>query len=884
VTSLPTGTVTFLFTDIEGSTRLLQELGDRYEAVETEHARILRQAISQGGGTEIRTEGDSFFAVFTSPSGALRSAVTVQRALSSRPWPNGLVLRVRMGMHTGEGKTGGSGSAADYVGIDVNRAARIAAAAHGGQVLLSDATRGLVDQSLPDGVTVRDLGEHRLKDIEHPQRLYDLVIDGLPADFPPIRTLDVPTNLPAERTSFIGREREVEDVTGLLDEARLVTLTGPGGTGKTRLALRVASARVGRHRDGVFLVDLSALTEPGLVPSAIATALRVREESGRALLDTLTDYLRDRELLFLLDNFEQVAYAGPDIARLLDAAPALTVLVTSRVPLRLSGEREYHVSPLALPDRGQDLEALSRCESVVLFAERAGAIRPSFTLTEENADTVAEIAERLDGLPLAIELAASRLKVLDPASMLARLEQRLPLLTGGARDLPERQRTLRAAIEWSHDLLGPGEQRLFARLAAFSGGWTLEAAEAVCGPGPELEALDGLEALVDASLLRRRESHEDGVRFRMLETIREFAAERLGASDDEDEIRRRHAQFFRDLAEEAEPHLTREQQLLWLARLEREHDNIRAALDWATDSGEAEMALRTAAAVWRFWQQRAHLAEGRSRLERIVALPGPRDASRARGLGALGSIAYWQGDYDVTEAVYREALAIARELGDPLLIARALFDFSFTAMVRGDYDQHQQLLRESLAHAEGIDPALTAHIWGSFGFLEVFRGNDGAAIDPLRRASALHRQRGELFFLAEDLSGLGIMEVFTGDLPAAREHLREAVAIQADKTSPMSLPGTLLGLAIADVREQRHRRAARLMGAAARLRNDLGGGPPTELMITGREDPERAARRALGDEEYDRARAEGYAMSLKEAVAFALEGSAEDSAIPDPGW
>jgi predicted ATPase/class 3 adenylate cyclase len=872
MTSLPTGTVTFLFTDIEESTRLLQELGDRYEDVETQHARILRQAIADGGGTVVRTEGDSFFAVFPKPTGALEAVIRAQRALAEEAWPHGEPVRVRMGMHTGEGRTGGSGSSGDYIGIDVNRAARIAAAGQGGQVLLSETTRSLVEAAVPEGVTIRELGEHRLKDLEHPQHLYDLVIEGLPADFPPIRTLAVPSNLPQERTSFVGRGKEIEEVTGLIDQNRLVTLTGPGGTGKTRLALKVAATRMGRHRDGVFLVDLSSLTDPGLVPSAIAAALRVAEQTGRDLVDTLTDHVRHRELLLVLDNFEQVAEARTIVTRLLDQAPGLAMLATSRVPLHVSNEQEYHVSPLALPDHRDDLEALSRCESVMLFAERAAAVRPSFRLSEENAAAVSEITSRLDGLPLAIELAASRLKVLDPASMLGRMEQRLPLLIGGARDLPERQRTLRAAIEWSHSLLGPEEQRLFAALSVFVGGWTLEAAEAVCGPNLEADVLGGVEALVDASLLRRRDLPDEGVRFRMLETISEFARDRLARSGEETAIRGRHAEYFRDLAEEAEPHLHGQQQAPWLARLEREHDNIRSALEWAADSGDVESGLRTVAAIWRFWEHRWHLAEGRTRAEALLALPGAerRDAVRARALAALGSVAYWQEDYGPMRAAYEEATDIAREVGNPRLLAHALFNLSFAPMVEMNLDGQEELLRESLVLAKGVDPILTAEIENSLGYLEVFRGNPTGGIESIERGLATFRELGDPFLVAENLAALAGISILTGDTDTAKERIRGAVRLLAEPIS-MMFPTMLVPLALAENLDGRHRRAAMLLGASARLREEMGGGPPSFLVLPSLGDPEADAKHALGEEGYERARAEGYAMSLEEAVALALE-------------
>src|SRR5215211_3017559 len=431
--ALPTGTVTFLFTDIEGSTRLLQELGDRYVAVRDDHAAILRHAIQEGGGVEVNTEGDSFFAAFRSPAGAVRAAFTAQRGLAGHDWSPGPPVRIQMGLHTGDGTLGGD----DYVGIDVHRAARIAGAAHGGQILLSDSVRALAEHALPEGASLRDLGQHRLKDIAFPERLHELVIEGLPSDFPAPRTLDArPNNLPVQLTSFVGREQEIAEVRRLLDGTRLLTLTGPGGSGKSRLALRVAADLLPQYRDGSCFVDLAPVTDPALVPAAVANALGVPESPGRPILDEVKDHLRHRELLQVVDNFEQVAEAGPVIEELLVAAPRLRTMVTSRVVLSLRGEQEYAVPPLHVPDPARlplDLSALTEVEAVRLFTERAQAASPRFALTEQNAPVVAEITARLDGLPLAIELAATRTKVLTPEQILSRLERRLALLTSGPR-------------------------------------------------------------------------------------------------------------------------------------------------------------------------------------------------------------------------------------------------------------------------------------------------------------------------------------------------------------------------------------------------------------------------------------------------------------------
>ena len=485
---------------------------------------------------------------------------------------------------------------------------------------------------------------------------------------------------------------------------------------------------------------------------------------------------------------------------------------------------------------------------------------------------MAEITARLDGLPLAIELAASRLNVLSPEAMVGHLEQRLSLLTGGPRDLPHRQRTLRSTIEWSHDLLGAQVQRLFGCLTVFNGGWNLKAAEAICGPELNLEILDGLGTLIDQSMVKRTGLDAEP-RFSMLETIREFAVERLAASGEEAELRRRHAEYFRDLAEEAERHLTREDRLVWLAAVEEEHDNLRAVLDWSEGTGDADTGLRTAAAIWRFWLQRGHLSEGRSRLERLLSMPAAatRGPVRARALAALGGITYWQNDYPPTRAAYEEAVAIAREVGDPRLLASALLDLSYIPNLEQDPDRSEAILREGLARAEEAgDRVLTADFLSSIGFLEVMRSNPAGALEPFRTAIEMLRQEGAAWQLGQNLSGQGMIARTVGELAAAKRDLHEALAIFAQARDSMSISMTLTSLALVANDDGHHVRAARLVGAAARIRDELGGGVPPELV--GRwGDPEEDARQALGDDDYRRARAEGYAMQSEEAVAYALE-------------
>jgi predicted ATPase/class 3 adenylate cyclase len=875
---LPTGTVTFLFTDIEGSTRLLHELGHQtYKKMQDDHGMILRGAIAAEDGVEVRTEGDSFFAVFSTPDRALQAAVEGQRKLAAHAWPDNAALRVRMGMHTGVGILGAGG--ADYVGIDVNRAARIASAGHGGQVLLSHATRALVEPTLSDGVTLRDLGQHRLKDIDYPEHLHDLIIDSLGSDFPAVKSLDVrPTNLPSQRTSFVGRDQEITEINELLNRSRLLTLTGPGGTGKTRLALRVAGGCFDRFPDGVFLVDLSATTDPMLVVSEIAAVLRVREMPGGDPADTLFDHLRDKALLLVIDNFEQLLDATQVVTRILDAAPAVKLLATSRVPLRVAGEQEYHVSPLPLPvlNHFDDPDRLTDFDSVVLFMERATAVRPDFRVTEENAAAIAEICARVDGLPLALELAASRIKVLSPMDLAARLDKGLSLLTSDAQDVPLRQRTLRGAIQWSHDLLDAEERRLFARLAAFAGGWTLEAAEAICGPKLEREMVDGLTSLVDSSLVTQGNASDTSIRFGMLETIREYAEESFTGSADEVGTRHRHAEFFRALAEAGEPHLMGKDRLRWFKFLELEHDNLRAAMDWAEKTGDIATALRAATALWRFWQERGHLQEGRARLERLLALPGAkaRDPIRASALGALGGVAYWQNDYESMRPPYEEAVEIARELGEARLLAQALYDLAFVPFVlEGDFERSERLLQESLGVAEPDDLVLLGQIWSALGFAAVVQTQRNLAdrMKPINNAIAIYRELGDQLEVAGNLITLAGLEYSVAHFDAARDHLREAAELTAAETeSTTQFANLFFPLAVIANHDDRHRRAARLLGAWQMMK-EQGEGSAPQVSNIAFGDPEADARAVLGDEEFERAWAEGYAATVDEAVALTLE-------------
>jgi predicted ATPase/class 3 adenylate cyclase len=869
---LPSGTVTFLFTDIEGSTRLLQALGDAYAKVRSEHAGIIRGAIAAGGGTEVDTAGDSFFAAFPSPQAAVNAAVMAQRDLQAHDWPEGARMLVRMGLHTGEGVVSGS----HYVGMDVHRAARIADAAHGGQVIVSAATRGLVEHSLPGGTSLRDLGEHRLKDIRHLEHLYDLVIAGLPAEFPPPRTLDArPNNLPAQLTSFVGREEQIAEIKQLLDRTRLLTLTGPGGTGKTRLALQIAAETLTDYRDGCFFVDLAPITDPALVPAVIARALGVPETPGMSIIESLQAHLHERELMLVVDNFEQVAIAAPVLEQLLTAARKVKALITSRVVLSLRGEQEYSVPPLQPPDLDQkpDPADLNRFAAVRLFTERALAVQPRFRLTAQNGRAVAEITARLDGLPLAIELAATRTKVLPPEQLLSRLQQSLTLLTSGARTLPERQRTLRGAIAWSYDLLTEAERRLFTRLSVFTGSWALAAAERVAQPEElGLDALEGLSSLVDKSLIRASEPNGQP-RFSMLETIREFGQEQLAAAGELELMRRRHGEYFLELAAEAEAHLTGADQGEWLGALDRERGNLRGALRWAVDTGQAQLAQEGAGALWRFWHQHGHLAEGRRWLDEILAMPSGRQPTAARGkaLTGAGGIAWWQIDHPAARAFYDEALAVERQVGEPGRIAEALYNDAFAVGAAGDLQAANRLFEESLRlyrqvdDEHGVARALVMLILPN-----AQAGNWELVMARIEEAVSIWRRLGERLQLAFDLIWLAFAYGRAGRRQDAHQAAVEALSIFREADNATGIALAFQDLAFLALWEGRPRDALRFAGAADSLRERIGGGPPQGFggMLEG--DPATEARSQLADAEAERSWQDGRSLDVEGAVDLAL--------------
>jgi predicted ATPase/class 3 adenylate cyclase len=875
--SLPTGTVTFFFSDIEGSTKLIQQLGEQYPGVLLAHHNLLRVALGAHGGNELRTEGDSFFIVFGSALDACSGAAAAQQALQDYGWPEGGRVRVRIGLHTGEATLVGN----EYLGLDVHRAARVAGAAHGGQVLISETTRTLVDHGLPAGLSLRDLGVHRLKDLARPERLFQLTIAGLPDEFPALRTLEAtPNNLPTQLTSFIGRDDQVREAKQLLARSRLLTLTGPGGTGKTRLSLQIAADVMDGFPDGVYFVPLASVQDPELVPSAIAQALAISTTGSRRPIDALLDHLRDKRTLLVLDNFEQLLPAAPVTTKLLEASPGLRVLVSSRAVLRVYGEQEFPVPPLALPDLKAlpDLATLSQFEAVRLFIERAVAVKPDFQATNENAPAIAGIGERVDGLPLAIELAAARVKLFSPQALLSRLEKSLSALGSGARDLPGRQQTLHGAIQWSYDLLNEGERRLLARFSVFARGASLEHVEAVCRPAEDIggDVVDALDQLADQSLLRRLPDFDEP-RFLMLQTIREFAADRLEQSGEAAAIKDRHLQAFITLAERAQPYMFGRERKEWLDRLELEQDNYRTALDWAISSGNARSALLLSASLWRFWQMRGHIHEGRSRVTQALALPKSRDypTERLLALEAAGGLAYWQADMESAQRFYDECLEMTRTTGDKRALANALYNAAFPNVVNmSETTRPRELLEEALPLFRDLgDQASVARTLWALGNGLYFERNYPPAKSVLEEAQALFRTVDDRFGLGWANHTHGLVALKMGDVELARKDFLEALELFQEARDISGLVLQLDNLSQIIRADGDPARAARLASAAKAHQRSTG----TSLGQLLSEQEGRTGTEGLSEADGAKAWVAGQGLTLEQALAEAVAAARHET-------
>jgi len=778
VSSLPTGTVTFFFSDLEGSTRLLQHLGDQYAEVLTEQRRLLRDAVSHADGQEIDTTGDGMFFVFSRAGDAVSAAVAAQRAVGRHAWPDGAAVRVRMGLHTGEPLRAETG----YVGLDVHRAARICAAGHGGQVLVSEATAILVTEDLPNDVSLRDLGEHRLKDLAHPERVFQVVAPELQATFPALTSLTtLPNNLPIQLTSFVGREREMAEVKVLLGTSRLLTLAGAGGCGKTRLVMQVAGEVVPEFRDGVWLVELERLTDPNLVPLTVAAVVHAPEPSGQGILAALTDYLSSRELLLILDNCEHLIAACAQLVHaLLRSCPRIRIIATSRERLGVAGETVWRVPSLGLPDPRHlpPAASLADYESVRLFVDRAVAVLPAFALTAQNARAVAEICHHLDGIPLAVELAAARVNALAPDQIAGRLGERFRLLTGGSRVSLPRHQTLKAAMDWSHDLLAEDERAVLRRLSVFAGGWSLEAAEAICaGDGlEESDVLDVLTHLVDKSLVVA-DQRDGSVRYRLLDTIRQYGRVRLAEAGEGAATAKRHRDLFAAIAEQAEPRTFGAEAGVWFARLDLEYDNLRAAFETATAEGDAEVAVRLAGSLWWYWYVRAYATEGRGWLEAVLKVtPAMPTATRARLIGRLAFLVWREGDLPGAGRIAEEGLILSRDAGDKQSMALLLVTLAMAQV--GDPDRAAALREQGLVlYRELDDPrGITFCLWMR-GWTASVHGDYPAAEHAFTERLTYARRVGDRRGIANSLLWLALLAWHEGDYVRATAQADEALSL-----------------------------------------------------------------------------------------------------------
>jgi predicted ATPase/class 3 adenylate cyclase len=912
---LPHGTVTFAFTDIEGSTKLAERFGPAYAELLETHQRLIRDAFRSG--VEISTAGDSFFVVFDDAAEAVRAAVAAQRAMHEHAWPAAGAIRVRIGLHTGRASIGG----ADYAGIEVHRASRIAAAGHGGQVLLSESTHVLVSRELGDEVSVRDLGMHRLKDLAAPERIFQLVIPGLPSDFAPLKAVGAGrTNLPGAPTSFIGRERELAELAVRAGEERLVTVIGAGGTGKTRLALRVAEDLGGDHPDGVWLVELAPVTSPGLVAQEIARTVGVQDEPGRPIAETLADFVRLKRMLVVLDNCEHVIGAVADlVSSLFRSAPGLRILATSREALGLAGEAVYPLPSMGIPPRVDPDEAahagagrvaeIAESEAVRLFSARAAAVAPSFAVTPSNAEAVAEICRRLDGIPLAIELAAARIRILAPEQIAARLEDRFRLLTGGSRSALPRQQTLQALIDWSWDLLDDPDRQLLRRLSVFIGGFTLEAATAVTG-GAEYAVIDGIGRLVDRSLVVAQQSTP--ARYRLLETIRQYGRDRLVEADEMAAMREAHLRHYLALAEAADPELRGPDMGAWLAVLDEDAENLRSAIDWALET-DPTRGLRLCVAMSSYWRSRSML-EGFERFRGIIDLadPSTRDGAvlAARVLSAAANLAWLSGNAVTGLPWAVRAVELADEADDPTARYEAMDTLAMTSIFAGDTDDVEELSARALSLAvEAGDWYLVAFTEGGLAQLDAESGNLEAAEARLHGAVEAAARSGNPAVQAFTALSQARVAGFSGRLEEARAAFEDAIAgyaafgdarlelvARSDYAHALRLGGETAE-AEATYRETLHAwlhtgnrgaianqlesfgyialsrddpvRAARLLGAADAMRATAAA-PMMPYERTEYEASVERVRQALGDEgAAEMARGAGW--SIEEAVAYALD-------------
>jgi predicted ATPase/class 3 adenylate cyclase len=855
--ALPSGTVTFLFSDIVGSTQLLREDRESYAAALAEHRRMLRDAFAAHGGREVDTEGDGFFVAFPTAGEAVAAAEAAQRSLAAHPWPDRMRISVRMGLHSGQATVAGDG----YVGLAVHRAARIAAAAAGGQVLLSGATAALAGDELPSGTSLHSLGEHRLKDFPEPAALFQVDVAGLPTRFPPLRAGHREPRIPVPAGELLGRDRELAALVSLLTapRARLVTVTGPGGMGKTRLALEAGRAVADDFSGGVVFVPLSALSDPTLVLVTLADAVGAHREPGVEPLDALRTALGDDRTLVVLDNFEQLVDAAGDVAALLDAVPTAVALVTSRQALRLRSEQRFPLAPLAATWAER------------LFAERAAAVSPGFILSTGNAAAVTEICRRLDGLPLAIEMAAARIRLLPPAALLERLGQRIDVLAGGPVDLPARQRTLRATMDWSFNLLPSHEQTVFARLAVFSGGWTLSAAERVCARPDEPDVLDALATLLDASLLTESGDSTGEPRLDMLETVKAYAADKLAASPDRSDTERRHVDWVLELSAPLLPARTEELPEA-LDRLDRERANLRVAVQRTIDSADVETATLLIWKAHTYLTRRDAEQEVQTWLDRLVPLAAEAPAGvRARLTILRALMAGASGDVPAVRALADEGRRLLPDDADDGDHARAALACVFAAMAEGRVEEAARNLDEmaaryvAMGHEVGLETVL---VWRAE--VALASGDLGGAERHYRAVLESVRSYGDEDALRELLSVLGLVLLARGDVPGARRSILEGAELNRRAGQPAAIAHALEGLAALALADGRAAAAARALGAALAARQSVAL-PVDAALQPLVDDLVARARDALGPEAYDAAAEKGREWPALEALNRTLD-------------
>ena len=859
---------TFLFTDIEGSTRLWEEEPERMHDALARHDAIARTSVADHRGTVVKTTGDGVHAVFADPLDALAAALRLQFALADPGATGGIALRVRCGLHAGVDSRRDN----DFYGNAVNRAARVMSAAHGGQILLSHAVATLVRDRLPARVSLQDLGTVRLRDLTEPEHVYQALHPDLRRQFPALRSLEAtPNNLPQQLTSFIGREHEIAEARRQLENARLLTLVGIGGLGKSRLSLQIAAEVLDDFPDGVWFVELAPVTDPRLVPEVVASVVGVKEEAGRPVQESVMRFARERRLLLVLDNCEHLTQACADLARvLLEAGPHLKILASSRERLNIRGEKSYPLAPLAVPLPQQKLApgALAQFASVRLFADRASSAHPEFAITPENAAAVAEICHRLDGIPLALELAAARVRAMSVERIAERLHDRFKLLRGGDRTALPRQQTLRALIDWSYDLLAPDEQVLFRRLAVFAGGFTLDAAEAV-GAGGALDDCDILELLaqlVEKSLVTL---DAGGDRYRMLETVREYAQQKLDQADDVAATRTRHLEFFLVFAESARPHLVGPNPGPWLASFDLERENLVTAHAWCSHAERGgELGLRLVRAIRFYCFNRGLLALGFGATVEALARPGAqeRNFARCRALSDAGQFATRMGHQEQALSYLEESLAIAREIGDRSRVAAVLQPLGYAYFGLGNVTAARTHLEEALELARKlgdkreITAALSAlaQLHRSQGALEVAEPLCDQVID-------LARELDDRDSIAIGLLNRAMVAVSRGAADRTREMLLEALAITEDMGS-MTVGQSLLDVAAGlATLEREWEDAARFFGASATQSGQSGlrRDPADEMFVA---PLITTAHDALGAQVFAAVEAEGRALTLAEAL------------------